>query len=360
MKIIHVNSTMNIGGIESFLMNIYRNIDKETNEIVFLTYTDEEFDYEKEIISMGGRIIRISNPNSVSIFKHIKQLYEVIKKEKPDVVHAHTHFNCAYVMIASYFSHIGKRICHSHSSYALLEKRILKKIKWFISRTIMKLFSTNLLACSNEAGTALYGKYKFDIIPNGIDISNYKFNIKERNKYRKQYNIKDNEVVIGHIGRIDTPKNHKFLLEIYNEYLKINKNSKLVLIGDGPLYNEISNDIKRKKLENNVKMLGSRNDVNKILNMFDIIIFPSIYEGFPVSLVEVQANGLQAIISDVITKEIKLTECIEFYSLKKTSKDWAVKINETDMNRIDTQKQLKNGIYSIDTTIKKLFEVYND
>lgn len=358
MKIIHVNCTMNIGGIESFLMNIYRNIDRDKNEIVFLTYTNEEFDYEKEIISMGGRIIKISNPNSVSIFKHIKQLYEVIKKENPDVVHAHTHFNCAYVMIAAYFSHVRKRICHSHSSYALLEKRILKKIKWFISRTIMKLFSTNLVACSSEAGIALYGKYKFEIIPNGIDISNYKFDIKERKKYRKQYDIKDNEVVIGHIGRIDTPKNHKFLIEVYNEYLKINKNSKLFLIGDGPLYNEICNDIKRKKLENNIKMLGSRNDVNKILNMFDIVVFPSIYEGFPVSLVEIQANGLKSIISDNITKDIKLTNCIEFYSLKDSPKTWAKKINETDMCREDTQKQLKNGIYSIDTTIKKLFDIY--
>lgn len=359
MKIIHVNCTMNIGGIESFLMNIYRNINREENEIVFLTYSDEEFDYEKEIISMGGRIIRISNPNSVSIFKHIKQLYEVIKKENPDVVHSHTHFNCAYVMIAAYFSHVRKRICHSHSSYALLEKRILKRIKWFISRTIMKLFSTNLVACSNEAGIALYGKYKFDIIPNGIDISNYKFDMKERKKYRKQYNIKDNEVVIGHIGRIDTPKNHKFLIEVYNEYLKINKNSKLFLIGDGPLYNEINNEIKRKKLDNSIKMLGSRNDVNKILNMFDIVLFPSIYEGFPVSLVEVQANGLQAIISDVITKEIKLTDCIEFYSLKKTSKEWARKIDKDRLIRKNTQKQLKNSIYSIDTTIKKIFDIYN-
>ena len=359
MKILYVNNTMNIGGIESFLMNILRNIDRKKYEIVFLTYNNETFDYEKEIEKLGSRILRISNPNKVSNLEHVKQLYKVIKEESPDVVHCHTHFNSGYVMLAASLAKIKIRICHSHSTYALLEKSITKKCKWMISKTMMKLFATDFIACSHEAGVALYGKNDFKKVTNGINMKDYQYDEKIRKEYRKTLHIKQTATVIGHVGRLDYPKNHAFLIKIYKEYLKKNPNSVLVLVGDGPLSQKIEEDIKKNHLQDHIKMLGSRNDVNKLLNVFDFLVFPSIYEGLPLSLVEVQANGIPCLISDSISKEIKLTECIEFLSLKKSAKVWATKLEKQSKKRIDTYEQMQNSEYSIKNTINELLKIYN-
>lgn len=358
MKILYVNNTMNIGGIESFLMNILRNIEKEKNEIIFLTYNEETFDYEEEIKKLGSRIIRISNPNDISILEHIKQLTNVMKEEKPDVVHCHTHFNSAYVMLAAYRAHIKKRICHSHSTYALLETSKVKKVKWIISRMMMRLFATDQIACSKEAGVALYGNTSFKKITNGIDMKNYQYDKKIRAKYRKEWKIDDKTVVIGHVGRLDYPKNHQFLIKIYKEYAKENPNSLLVLVGDGPLKKEIKKIVKKNKLQEKVMMLGNRNDVSKLLNAFDLFLFPSIYEGLPMSLVEIQANGIPALISDSISSEIKLTPCIEFLSIKQNEKTWAKKLASTSVKRIDTKKIMKDSEYSIESTIHELLKIY--
>ncbi len=358
MKIMQVNNTMNIGGIESFLMNIYRNINLQKYEFVFLTYNDEKYDFEDEILSLGGKILRISNPNKVSIFRHIYQLYSIMKKEKPDVVHCHTHFNCAYVMFAAACAGIKIRITHSHSTYAKLEKRLIKRIKWFFSRKIINFFSTNKLACSTEAGEALYNDHKFIVIPNGIDLEKYSFSESKRKELRKKYKIDDNCIVIGHVGRLDIPKNHMFLLEIFKCFLMKNENTKLILVGSGPLENKIKNYIEKAKINDKVIMMGNRNDVYDIYNMFDIFIFPSLYEGLPVTLVEAQANGLQIFASDNISHEIKISENLNFYNLKNTAEQWANNIYYNYKERIESNVVIKNSIYSINNTINELVKIY--
>lgn len=359
MKIMQVNYKMDIGGIESFLMNVYRNIDREKHEFIFLTYYPHIFDYEKEILKLNGKIIKISTPNSLNIIKHIKEIYNTIKQEKIDIVHCHTYFDSAYVMIAAKLAKVKIRIVHSHTTYGLNKTGILKKIKWFLSRFIINSLSTHQLACSTEAGKALYGKKKFSIIENGIKIEKFNYNEKHRNSYRKEWKIKNEDFVIGHIGRFDVPKNHKFLIEIYEEIYKINKNSKLILVGSGKLEDEIKKIVNEKKLTKNVIFLGNRNDINEILNAFDIFVFPSLYEGLPVTLVETQANGLKCLISDRISKEIKLTECIKFLSIDKSAREWAETIVNMNIKRINNNKALENSVYNIDNTIKKINKIYN-
>lgn len=359
MRILQVNNTMNIGGIENFLMNIYRNIDKNKYEFIFLTYNKEKFDYEDEIISLGGKILRISNPNSVSILTHIKELYNAIKKAKVDVVHCHTHFNCAYVMIAAKLANVQVRIAHSHSTYALLEKNLKKRIKWFVSRNIINKISTIRFACSKEAGQAIYKNKDFIVLPNGIDLKKYSYNKTIRDKLRKKFNIKSDELVVGHVGRIDTPKNHKFLIEIFYNLLKINKNKKLILIGTGPLENEVKLQINKLNIADKVILLGNRKDVYDLYNMFDVFIFPSIYEGLPLTLVEAQANGLVIIASDSISKEIKISNCIDFYSLNKKAEEWAKIVDQKkNFKHKNTLKELEKSSYSINNTINLLEQYY--
>lgn len=354
MKILYVNNTMNIGGIESFLMNVLRNIDHKKYEITFLTYNDFKYDFEDEILKLGSKIIRISNPNKVSTLKHIKELYKIIKKEHPDIIHCNTHLNSGYVLLAAKMAKIKTRICHSHSTAPALAN----KIKLHIGRILINIFASQKIACSTEAGEALFGKTKFEIITNGIELKKYKYNDEIRNQYRKQLNIKDNELVIGHVGRLDTPKNHKYLLQIFNEVLKDKTNSKLILVGTGPLEKEIQKQAKQLKIEDKILFLGNRNDVNLLLNTFDIFVFPSIFEGLPVSLVEAQANGLQILSSKNVSKEIDITSTINFLSIDESPKVWANIILKTNLKRNNTEKELLNSNYSIQSTIKNLINIY--
>lgn len=360
MKILQVNYKMDIGGIESFLINLYSNIDRKEYEFIFLTYYNKNFDFEDEIIKLGGKLIKISNPNNVSVFRHIKEIYSVIKNENIDVVHCHTYFDSAYVMIAAKIAKVNIRIVHSHTTFALRKVNILKRIKWAISRLLINFISTKKLACSKEAGEALFKNSKFEIIPNGINFEKFYYNETIRKKYRDELDIKADELVIGHVGRFDIPKNHKFLIEILDEIVNINKKVKLVLVGSGNLENEIKKQVKQKKLSKHVLFLGNRSDVSNLLNCFDIFVFPSIYEGLPVSLVEVQANGLPSLVSSNVSKEIYLSECIEFFSIYNNPKSWAEKILSMNISRIDTKNIMLNSNYSINNTIKKLTLIYRN
>ena len=359
MKIMQVNYKMDVGGIESFLMNVYRNIDRQNYEFIFLTYYDKPFDYEEEIINLGGRIIRISNPKNISVVKHIKEILKVLKEEHPDVVHCHTYFNSAYVLFAAYLSGIKVRITHSHTAYALGKKNILKKIKWSFSRLLIFLFATDKVACSNEAGRALFGNTKYKISSNGINLRKYFFDKSLREQFRNEWRCSPDALVIGHVGRMDIPKNHKFLIEIFSCLVKDNNNCKLVMVGTGPLEEQIKNLAKEKNLQNKIIFLGNRLDVNEILNVFDIFVFPSIFEGLPVSLIEAQANGINCLISDTISREVAITDCIHYFSLESSNNNWATEINNISVERKNTKKQLLSSCYSIETTVKNLVSLYN-
>ena len=358
MRVLQVNYKMDIGGIESFLMNICRNIKEKDINFMFLTYNDYKFDYEEELLKMNYKIIKISNPNNVSVFKHINEIYNVIKEEKIDVVHCHTYFNSAYVMIAAKLAKVKVRIVHSHTTYGLKKDIFLKRIKWCISRTLINNLSTKRIACSTEAGKSLFGNKSFEIIENGINVKDFHYDNKVRKIYRQQFKLKEDEFVIGHIGRFDYPKNHTFLLEIFEKILTIKENSKLILVGSGSLQNKKKKIAVKKNLESKVIFLGNRRDVNKILNTFDVFIFPSLYEGLPLTLVEVQANRLPILVSNNVSKEIKLTEYIQFLSLEDGASKWAEKAISLNKKRNSSKSVLEDSKYNIDNVISKLVKIY--
>lgn len=358
IKILQVTSSMDIGGIETFLMNLLRKIDKNKYEFIFLTYKTKKFDYEDELLSLGGKIIRISSPGDVSAFKHIREIMDVIRKEKVDVVHTHTYFNSGNVVLAAKLCGVKTRIVHSHTTLGSSKFGFAKSIKWFIARAMINLFCTDRFACGKEAGYALFRNKKTTILPNGINFNSFSYSEKYRNQLKKELKIEDDYVVIGHVGRLDYPKNHKFLIEIYAEYKKINPKSKLVLVGDGNLRRELEVLVSKKKLTNDVIFLGSRHDVYKIYNMFDLFLFPSIFEGIPVTLVEAQVNGISCLVSENVPKECKLTDLITFYSLDFSAKEWAGKLNKLKTTRTNEIEKILKSDYNIDNLIKKIEKIY--
>lgn len=325
IRILHVVPNMNSGGIENLIMNIYRNIDRSKVQFDFLVHYEKKGFFDDEIEKLGGKIYRFSIREDNNIFKYIKDLNKFFKEHKEyKVIHGHmASLGFIYLGIAKKHK-VPVRIAHSHGTSHL---RNLKGYIKFVTFKLIKYKSNVNFACSTEAGRYLFGeKIKFEFIPNAIDMKKFKYNKQIREEVRTKLNIKNEQLVIGNIGRFNLQKNHSFLLYIFNEVVKQDKNAVLLLIGTGELENDIKQKIKELQLENNVKLLGVRKDVDKLYQAMDVFVMPSLFEGLPLTGVEAQASNLKCYFSDTITKEVVISNNIEFLSLKLTPKQWADKI----------------------------------
>lgn len=363
IKVLHVVGKMDRGGLETLIMNLYRNIDTSKVQFDFLVQYEEEGAFDIEIRKLGGTIHYISNIRKVGPLKYIRELKKFFNKNKSyKIVHSHVNAMSGLVLREAKKAGIKTRIAHSHIAYPKMG--VFESIYKNYSKKFILKSSTYKFACSDVAAQYMYGKNvdlnTINIIKNGVDLDKFKY---DRNIYetkRKELGIKNDEFVIGHIGRFNQQKNHQFLIEIFKEFRKYS-NSKLVLVGDGSLEDYINEKIKAYGLLNDVMLLGSRDDVNELINIFDIMVFPSLYEGLPVTLIEAQANGLNCLISDTISKQVDM-DCgkIEFYSLNKSAREWAEKIqlNKINNQREDTYEILNLKGYNIKNTAKELEKWY--
>lgn len=365
IRVLQITGGMNMGGIENFIMNVYRNIDRTKVQFDFLIHQEEKQIFEDEILSLGGKVYRIPSFGKVGHFGYLKELRKFFKNHKEyKVVHSHYNTVSGIILREAKKCGIENRIAHSHIAYP--KYKFLEKIYKGYSKFFIKLSATKLFACSDLAGKWLYGKNaSYEVINNGIEAEKYKINKELRVKKRKELKIAEDEISIGHIGRLTEQKNHKFLIEIFSKLYEKNNKYKLFLMGNGELEKEIKKQIEELKLEKNIIMLGVRKDVNEILQAMDLFVFPSLYEGLPVTLVEAQGTGLKCFISDTVTKEIDL-ECglTEFISLEKSSEEWANIIDENkNYLRKDTTESLRKHGYDMTENAKNLenkyIELYN-
>lgn len=332
-KILHYVGKMNRGGMEALIMNIYRNIDRSICQFDFAIHGNENGDYEDEIIQLGGHFFQFPHMRSNPI-KYRKTWRKFWQLHKNEYYAFHCHTNSLANAIAleeATRANVPIRIVHSHSSSANKGKLQLLNnwLHHFNQKRLPKL-ATNYIACSDKAATWLFGGMevegeKVEILNNGIDAQCYKYNAAYRNEIRNEFGIVD-KIVVGHIGAFLPVKNHEFLLKVISELRKLNNNIVALLIGDGPQRERIKEIIVSDNLEEFVILAGKRGDVNKLLSSMDIYVMPSLYEGLPVSLVEVQANGLPAVISDTITKDVLIKDNMIYMSLKCSPREWAEKI----------------------------------
>jgi glycosyltransferase involved in cell wall biosynthesis len=360
LRILHVVVNMNRGGAETLLMNIYRNIDRSKIQFDFLTCREGIFD--QEIIQMGGTVHRIPYVSDIGHFQYIKQLEKFFSNHlEYKIVHSHMDKMSGLVLRAAKKAGIIHRIAHSHSTSS--EGGLITKCyKWYAGRNISPN-ATKLLACSKQAARWLFSKESENslILKNGIESDRFKYSLKKRVQIREELEINDESFIIGHVGRFSTPKNHIFLIEIFREVIKVRSNSRLILVGEGPLLPEIKNKVSEYHLEDNVKFLGSRSDVDQLLQAFDLFLFPSFYEGLPVTLIEAQGAGLTCLISDSITKEVDLgLDLIEYYPLSDR-KVWIERIKTIGVSK--EQRTLSNHVlsrkgYDIKDTTKQLQNFY--
>lgn len=268
------------GGVESVVMNYYRNIDKSKVQFHFICDEDStDIPYE-EIEKLGGKVIVV--PPYQKLFKYQKELYKIFKENNYKIVHSHINALSVFPLRIAKKAGVPIRIAHSHTTSNKKEwKRNLIKN---ILRLFSKVYANKFFACTKHAGEWLFGKKiierkELNVINNAIDLKKFEFNEKMREDLRKEFGIKEDTIVIGHIGRFMKQKNHDFLIDIFNELIKKDENLILILIGQGPLLNDMKQKVRDLKIEDKVKFIGQVTDVEKYYNIMDVFLFPSIYEG---------------------------------------------------------------------------------
>ena len=268
------------GGVESVVMNYYRNIDRNKIQFHFLCDEDStDIPYE-EIEKLGGKVIVI--PPYQKLFKYQKELYRIFKENNYKIIHSHINALSVFPLRIAKKAGVPIRIAHSHSTSN--KKEWKKNILKMILRPFSKLYANNYFACTEYAGKWLFGKKvverkELNVINNAIDLKKFEFNENTREDLRKELGIKEDVLVIGHIGRFMKQKNHEFLIDVFEKAIKQDDNIYLILVGQGPLEDKIKEMAKEKGIEYKILFLGQRNDVNKLYQAMDIFVLPSLYEG---------------------------------------------------------------------------------
>lgn len=362
IHVLQIIGITNGGGVEAVILNYYGHIDRRTVQFDFVVHNDSPVDITKRVEELGGKVYKIT-PYTKNIFTFIHDIYRIIKQHHYDIVHSNMNTLSAFVLFAAWLAGARIRILHNHSTSVPSEtKRNIMKI---ILRPFAKLFANRYFACSKLAAEWMYGKKaveegKVTIIHNAIDLNKYAFNPEKRKALRKQLGISDDTFVVGHVGRFMYQKNHEFLIDIFAEVVKQRPNSKLLLVGDGPLRAYIEDKVKRLGLTNKVLFLGLRSDVQDLYNVMDVFCLPSYYEGLPVVGVESQANGLPSVISDNVTKEVGITKILTFQSLKYNARLWTDILENYEVRNkaLNTRNKLTRSGFNINFEAKNLVERY--
>jgi glycosyltransferase EpsF len=361
IRIAHIIGKWVGGGVEAVVMNYYRNIDRDQIQFDFLCDSDSKNIPYEEIEALGGSVILI--PPYQKVAKYHKELKKVLKEGKYKIVHSHINTLSVFSLFAAKCAKVPVRIAHSHSTTNPKEKK--KNLMKQFLRPFSKVFATHYMCCSELAGRWLFGdsvynKGKVYLLHNAIDLSEFKYEETIRKEIREELNLEEETMAIGHIGRFEEQKNHSFLIDIFYELQQQKENSILLLVGQGPKRKEIQEKVKQLGLEEKVKFLGQRKDVNRLYQAFDRFVFPSIYEGLGMVLIEAQCSNLYCLASSEVPYIAKINENVEFLELSKSAKEWANKLigDKNKLKRGEFNEKIQEAGYDIKKEENKLVKKY--
>ena len=359
IRVLNLFTIMNRGGAETMVMNYYRKINRNKVQFDFMVHREEEGAYETEIKELGGKIYRMlpMYPKNFSIYKkEIRKFFEEHKEYK--IIHSHMSELGYFALREAKRQGIPIRICHAHNAPQGFEWKMI--VRNYFKKKMMP-YLTHMFMCGKESGDWLFGKEnekKFIQLNNAIDAEKFRYDEKRRHEVRRKLNV-ENKLVIGHVGRFNTQKNHKFLVDIFAEISKMRKDAELILIGEGNLQNDIIQKVEKMNLNEKVHFLGVRDDVDQIMQSFDALLFPSLYEGLGIVLIEAQAEGIPCFTSkDVVAKEAGITSLCHYVSLKFTAKQWAKYLLENLEEKTDRYKEIDKAGYDLKSNAKWLEEFY--
>lgn len=355
------------GGLTHYICQNYINLNKTLLQFDFITH-DKKLSFENDFIKSGAKFYRL--PRSRNFISYILALKKLKKEHR--IMHIHLAYNNPLPILATKIVGFDKIILHAHANgfeETKFIQRTLKKILHNVGKILSPYLVTNFLACSDISAkwmfsNSIFKNKRYEIAKNAIDLDKFAYNEIIQKQKRDELNIADDCFVIGHVGRFCYPKNHKFILEIFNEIVKKNPNSKLLLVGgyiekDRHIFENTQNLVKNFNLENKVIFLGKRDDISELYQAMDCFVFPSIFEGFGMVALEAQASGLPTFISDCLSKELVISNLANFVSLQKKPDFWAEEILKTkEQKRFSPIKEIRKAGYDIKEEIKNIEKFY--
>ena len=365
MRVLQVGLSPNLGGIETCVMGYYRELINQNVQFDFISMYDS-LAGEEEIRALGGEVFFLSNVKRHP-WRFAKELEEVLAKGQYDVVHVNmlSAANIVPLRVAHKMK-VRKVIAHSHNSSS---PGILRNVLHYLNKRKIARYATDCFACSKVAAQWLfpadiYHQNKVQLIHNAISVERFLFDAKEQAQICRELNIEDTWV-IGHVGRFEEQKNHTFLLDIFNEVVKREPNTVLLLIGEGELMQPAKEKVRALHLEEKVRFLGLRSDVDKLWKSIDVFLFPSLFEGLPMVAVEAQAAGVFMLLADTISTEVQVTDNLEFLSLNQTPSKWAEALckrkayKKSEANNQQIKEEFAHAGYTIEAAAKVLLTLYN-
>lgn len=354
IKLLYTVNGLRVNGVSAVIMQYITMLNK--NDYKISLFTDEIAPQFKQVLKDNHVNVITSSNRKKNQLAYYKELKGILNNGKYDIIHAHGNSATLTVeMLAAKKCGVKTRIAHSHNT-TCVHKFFDKMLRPLFYKTY-----THGIGCGDEAGRWLFGDHPHVVIKNGIDLQKYSFDLQKRDEVRKKLGISD-KYVVGHIGRFTEQKNHDFMIEVFESYLKSNPDSVLLLLGDGPRESEIKALVKEKKLEKSVIFYGTTPDTSVFYSAFDVFLFPSKFEGVPLTLVEAQANGLPCVISDKISPEVIVTKLIRVKSLSDQA-EWArelqnVSFQQREQNSRQAVKELTQAGFEISSVVKQVDDLY--
>ena len=353
LRVLHIVTHMNRGGLETMLMNCYRALDREAVQFDFLTHREGKKDYDDEILSMGGRIYHLPRLDPFSLPYRAAASRFFRSHTEYHTVHAHLDCMSAPVLGIAAANGVAQRIAHSHSTFA--ERTYALPVKLCFRKMIPRA-ATRLLACSAGAGRFMFGNSPFEVIPNGIDTERFDFSISLRERVRAAEGL-EHKFVIGHVGGFRPVKNHRFIIELFARIAEKRKDAHLLLVGDTFGRTDIGETVKARGLEKRVTFAGVRTDVAALMCAMDVFVLPSLFEGLPVSLIEAQTNGLPCVVSEGVTEECRVTELVTRLPLDVSL--WADKVIAASfVPRRGHGREVLTAGYDVSVCAQRLCDIY--
>jgi glycosyltransferase involved in cell wall biosynthesis len=370
IRILHVVGGMDRGGVETWLMHVLRNIDRQQFQMEFLVHTDRRCAYDDEIESLRSRLHFCPSPSKP--FQYRRNFLRILREHGPfDVVHSHVHSFSGYVLRLAKSAGIATRIAHSHSDTSSLDGTSLfhRRLYLNVVRRWIRQYASRKVAVSKEAASNLYGRHwasdsTVSVLHCGIDLGPFA-HVPDRAQLRRELGYGPDEFTIGHVGRFETVKNHEFLLRLHANIVRDVPTARLLLIGQGSLETHLRSLAVQLGIADRVTFAGTRADVARILmGAMDVFVMPSLYEGLSLAAVEAQAAGIPTVLSDKFPAEVDIgCGLVHFVSLQKTPPQWAQNIlqhaSRVRVNRADALAHINRTVFNIEASVNGLQKLYS-
>lgn len=362
VRVLHIVGAMAPGGLENFIMNLYEHIDREAVQFDFAVHARKPGDYGDRIAELGGRIYELPRLTSHPV-RNLRNLNELVRQNGYPVVIRHTANALITPQLLSARRAGAFTVCHSHSVDDPM------KALHYAGRLIMKQAASDRMACSEQAGKWMYGKLPFTVIRNAIDIRRFSYDPAAESDIREEFSLQGAHI-FGHVGNLVPVKNHAYLLQVFRVIAQKDPKAVLICVGEGEMRGAIEQQVKELQLEGRVILTGMRRDVAKFLSAMDVLLFPSIFEGIPVSLIEAQASSLPCIVSDAVSEEIRITDgLVSFLSIQEDPAIWAEqalalieddKKAEKTVRRVPQRENIAKNGYDIDALAGWYLEYFTE